>query len=140
MKATVFSLVLVLTSHNAGAFVNHLGSLNVNSLRTCTQRNGAPRSFTSGSNVRAAALSRVAQRRNLRRTPCVMPAAGGDNAAEAGDKDGEDDGAIPPGSASESNAVAADEGAGDCAGLDAAECLQGWSSWDCRRWRVCVIV
>lgn len=52
-----------------------------------------------------------------------MSAASGDNAAEAGDKDGEDDGiSVPP--ASESNAVAADEEAG-VAGPDATECLQG---------------
>lgn len=127
MKATVFSLVLVLTSHNAGAFVSQ-GSLNpnVNNLHT-QQHHDARRSSTSHSNARATAISRVARRRHLHRAPCAMSAAGSDNATEAGDKDGEDEStsAIPP--ASESNAIAADEAAG--AGPDAAECLQGWWRW-----------
>ena len=121
MKATVFSLVLVLTSHNAGAFVNHLGSLNVNNLRR-QQHDVARRSSTSRSNVRTAAISRVERRRSIHHTPCVMSAVGGDNAAEAGDKDGEDEStSIPP--TSESNAVAADEAAGAESG--AAEGLRG---------------
>lgn len=121
MKATVFSVVLVLTSHNAGAFLNHLGFLSASNQRT-HQHDVALRRSSSAS--RSNVISRVARRRHLHSTPCVMSAVGGDNAAEAGDKDGEDEStSIPP--TSESNPVAADEASGAESG--AAECLlQVW--------------
>lgn len=119
MKATVFSTILVLTSHNAGAFVSHLSSLN--NLRTQHERRVAQ----VASNVRATATSRVARRRHLHHTPCVMSAAGGDNSAEAGDKEGEEESTvIPPG---DSDVAAADEASG---AAQQADCLQGQWHWD----------
>lgn len=102
MKVTVLSAVLSLTSYNAGAFVGYSGSLSIHTqhpglLHQRKQRQHESRLSSSLSQAPAAA-SRIGQRRQPPRVPRVvsMSAAGGENAAEAGDKEEEERSAMPP--------------------------------------------
>lgn len=138
MKASTFSVVVLMTSHNAGAFVGHPAGASVSklhyysaSLQQHHSRQHQQRHQRRSLDSYVPTRSRIAQRRLVFRGPHVllMSAAGGENAPEAGSSssgreeektENDERTAIP---SAESDNKAAADGVDD--EIESAEHLQG---------------